>query len=297
MNVLKKSICYVVLLLSGNALFAQAHLLNAYTPEEAQMMQELDNMEDYKPLDFGYIDNRDVLWSKTVWEIIDLDERVNFPYYFPVDSVNMDPTRKSLFNVLLDGIKEGNIADVYVDSYFKERLSYSDILKTLTTIDTTDLGKEQINAGEALSAEYIDKKEITSYNIEEYHVKGIWYFDKRLGELKYRMLGIAPVSADVNFLNDDSETALVELFWVWYPSARETLHQAKVFNGENTASPFDFDRLLISRRFNGIIFREDNMYGNRNVKDYVTDNALMQLLESDRIKESVRNIEMDMWNY
>ena len=35
----------------------------------------------------------------------------------------------------------------------------------------------------------------------------------------------------------------------------------------------------------------------REVKDYINDNALMQLMESERIKEQIRNIEIDLWNY
>lgn len=286
---------FLMLALSG-FVFSQAHLLNAYTPEEAELLLELENMEDFEPLSFGYVDNRDVLWSKVVWEIVDLDERVNFPFYFPVDSTNIDQNRRSLFKVLVDGIRDGDIMDVYADSYFRQKVSYEDILSGMSKVDTTDLGREQINAGETLSAEYVDRRDITAYDIQEYHIRGMWYFDKRLGELRYRLLGIAPVAPDVNFIDSDNPD-LVELFWVWYPSAREVLHQAKAYNSQNSASTFSYDRLLVSRRFNGIIYREENVYGNRDVKDYLNDNALMQLLESDRIKESIRNIEQDMWNY
>ncbi|UPF09317.1 gliding motility protein GldN, partial [Flavobacterium psychrophilum] len=31
--------------------------------------------------------------------------------------------------------------------------------------------------------------------------------------------------------------------------------------------------------------------------DYMKDNSLMQLLESERVKDKVRNFEQDMWNY
>ncbi len=105
----------MMLALSG-FVFSQAHLLNAYTPEEAELLLELENMEDFEPLSFGYVDNRDVLWSKVVWEIVDLDERVNFPFYFPVDSTNIDQNRRSLFKVLVDGIRDGDIMDVYDES-------------------------------------------------------------------------------------------------------------------------------------------------------------------------------------
>ena len=89
----------------------------------------------------------------------------------------------------------------------------------------------------------------------------------------------------------------MELFWVWFPGVREVLHNAKAFNRQNSSQPITFDHLLNSRRFNGVIYKEDNEYGDRTVEDYINNNALMQLLESDRIKEQIRNFEQDMWNY
>ena len=34
-------------------------------------------------LEFDYIDERDILWSKIVYEKIDLNEKLNFPLLFP----------------------------------------------------------------------------------------------------------------------------------------------------------------------------------------------------------------------
>ncbi|HNQ28046.1 MAG TPA: gliding motility protein GldN, partial [Aquaticitalea sp.] len=123
--------------------------------------------------------------------------------------------------------------------------------------------------------------------------------DKRQGELKYRILGIAPAAQDVNFIDseDQANKEPIALFWVFYPEVREVLHQAKAFNNKNSSMPFSFDHLLNSRRFNGYMYKEENVYGDREVKDYVADNALMQLLESDRIKEKIRDFEQDMWSY
>ena len=45
------------------------------------------------------------------------------------------------------------------------------------------------------------------------------------------------------------------------------------------------------------VYKEENVYGDREVKEYIAENALMQLLESDRIKEKIRNFELDMWAY
>lgn len=280
---------------------AQANILNAKKPEEIGIRtEEQKAIDNDAPLEYGYVDDRDILWSKTVWETIDLDERVNFPLYYPTDTVDIGSDRRSLYNVLIKNIKNGNLEDVYVDSYFTEKRKFSDLKATLQKVDTTDLGYEQLNAGEAVSPEYVNRRNITAADIVEYRIKGIWYFDKRQGELKYRLLGIAPVAPDVNFIDDESmapEDALVPLFWVWYPSARQILHDAKVFNASNSAMPISFDMLLNARRFNAVIYKEDNVHGDRQIRDYIADNALFQLLEAQRIKETIRDREQDMWAY
>lgn len=280
---------------------AQANILNAKRPEEIGVRTETQKaLDNDKPLDYGYVDDRDILWSKTVWEIVDLDERVNFPLYYPTDTIDIGADRRSLYDVFIKNIKNGKLTDIYVDSYFTEKRKFEDLTATLVKVDTTDLGYEQLNAGEQISPEYINRRDLTAADIEQYRIKGIWYFDKRQGELKYRMLGIAPVAPDVNFIDDESmapEDALVELFWVWLPSARQILHEAKVFNQRNSAQPISFDMLLNARRFNGIIYKEDNVHGDRDIQDYIADNALFQLLEAERIKEQIRDREQDMWAY
>ncbi|WP_422083456.1 gliding motility protein GldN [Ulvibacterium sp.] len=283
------------------SVMAQANILNAKKPEDIGKRTEAQKaMDNDAPLEYGYVDDRDILWSKTVWEVIDLDERVNFPLYYPIDTVDIGADRRSLYDVLMKNIKNGKLQDVYVDSYFTEKRNFDDLTATLQKVDTTDYGYEQLNAGEELSQEFVIRRDLTAADIEEYRIKGIWYFDKRQGELKYRLLGIAPVAPDVNFIDDESMDpgdAKVELFWVWYPGARQILHDAKVFNQRNSAQPISFDMLLNARRFNGVIYREDNVHGDREINDYISENALFQLLEANRIKEVIRDREQDMWAY
>ena len=283
------------------SIMAQANILNAKLPEDigkktqAQIEQDAD-----EPLEYGYVDDRDILWSKTVWEIIDLDERVNFPLYYPTDTIGIGADRRSLYHVLMKNIRNGNLTEVYADSYFTEKRKLEDLSATLRKVDTTDLGYEQLNAGEQISPEFINRRDLTAADIEEFRIKGMWYFDKRQGELKYRLLGIAPVAPDVNFIDDESMGTgenKVELFWVWYPAARQILHDAKVYNQQNSARPISFDMLLNARRFNGVIYKEENVHEDREISDYIFDNALFQLLEAQRIKEGIRDREQDMWAY
>lgn len=295
----KLGFLFVFSLVFSHYAFSQANLLNAKNPAEIGVRSEAQIKEDNdNPLPYAYVDDRDIVWSTTTWEIIDLNERVNFPLLFPIDTIDISNDRRSLYDVLLRAMKEGKLKETYVDSYFTEKKSYNDLKYSLSKADTLEAGYELLNSGQPLPPEYIVRTDITSADIVQYRIKGLWYFDKRQGELKYRLLGIAPVAPDVSAIGtNDATSHLVELFWVWYPSARDILHRAKVFNQKNSAKPISFDHLLNSRRFSGIIYKEDNIYGDRPVDKYLPYNALYQLLESDRIKERIRDREQDMWAY
>ena len=296
MNI-KSFLLTVATVFTATSMFAQANVLNAKSPDEIGVRTEAQKAVDNdKPLEYGYVDDRDILFSKMVWEKVVLDERANFPLYYPIDTNNIGSDRRSLYDVLMKSIKDGEIENIYDDSYFTTKRTLKDIESALVMVDTTELGIEQLNAGEELSAEYINRRDITSADIKEYHIKGLWYFDKRQSEMKYRLLGIAPVAPDVNFI-DEEEPDLVALFWVFFPDAREVLHEAKSFNNENSTIPFSFDHVLNARRFHGYIFKEENVQGDRAITEYVSENALMQLLESERIKDKIRDFELDMWTY
>jgi hypothetical protein len=76
-------ILVLVIALNSSYSWSQSNLLNAKVPQEIGMKVD----ETQSPIAYGYIDDRDVLWAKTIWEIIDLNERINFPYYYPTDGL------------------------------------------------------------------------------------------------------------------------------------------------------------------------------------------------------------------
>lgn len=280
---------------------AQSNMLNATTPNEIGVeTKEQDAAYKDRPLSYVYVDDRDMMWSKVVWEYIDLNERLNLKYYYPIHENSTSERRKSLFSTLLDGIMKDQITEVYDDTHFTTKLTKKEIEAKLFRIDTTDAGKDELNSGNTDIEEYITRTEINPGDIEGYKIKGIWFFDKMQGDMRFRLLGIAPVAPDVQ-TKGRSDIEVVDeklaLFWVWYPSARQNLYDMKVFNPKNASHPISFDHLLNAKHFDSNIYREQNIYGNRDVSDYVKGNALFQVLESNRIKESIRDKELDFWNY
>lgn len=324
----------VVLGLSSTVAFAQSNLLNAKTPDQIGKKTEAElNADNDKPLPYGYVMDRDVLLGKRVWEIIDLDERVNFPLYYPVEGDIMETTdRQPLYNVLIKGIRDGKITEVYNSSYFTDKKTVEDIEGSLSNVTITNQGIDVIitefgdytypedfeditdyiiytyknrktDKDEVYNKvfrdyldEYIVEEKIEAYHVNSYKIVGYWYFDKRQGELKYRLLGLCPVVPDVYTMGNE-EKDYVELFWVYFPASRDILHEAKAFNNRNSAMPFSFDHMLNSRRFSAQIYAEENVHSDRLIRDYIQENAQMQLLESDRVKEKIRDFEQDMWNY
>lgn len=272
--------------ITSGVIHGQANLLNAKSVDQIgkKTSQQIAADND-APLPYSYIDQRDVLWSKVVWEVVDLNQKINLPYYFPIDTMNISNDRRSLFDTLYKGVRTGAIKEAYSDSFFNGKVTREEIADLLINVR-----KEGAN---------IDTFRISTQDITAFKVKGMWYFDKRLGELKYRMLAIAPLGPDVKTLGvaEIEDDNLYELFWVFYPAAREVLHKAKVFNPKNSSHPISLDHLLTARRFSSVIVRTENTYNNRKISDYVRGNSLFQLLEADKIKEDIRNREIDMWNY
>jgi gliding motility associated protien GldN len=230
----------------------------------------------------------------------------------------------------LKNIKSGKITEVYTDSYFNTKRTLKDMATSFAYTDTLQAGLDEINnngidnyksrvvpevvkkdkkgkvisvtpasvipAAKVLDPQYINKQELTAQDVSGYKIKGYWYFDKRLAELKYRLIGICPVAPEAKERNSENPD-YIELFWVYFPSIRDILHEAKSFNNRNSSMPIDFDTLLNSRKFNEVIYQEENVQGDRTIEKYTKDNAQMQLLESERIKEKIRDFEHDMWNY
>lgn len=302
---LKNLLSVIFALVLSASTVAQSNLLNAKTPDEigkktpAQLISDND-----KPLPYGYVHDRDVLMGKTIWEFIDIDERINFPLYYPIDTNFVGKDRRALFDVLVKNIKNGKITEVYADDYFNTKKTFKDMASSFTYIDTIDAGKDEINnyyddyksGKKVLDPQFINKKELDASYISGYRIKGYWYFDKRQGELKYRLIALCPVTPEARDAGNDNAD-VIDLFWVYFPATRDILHEAKAFNDKNSAMPITFDHLLNSRRFNGQIYKEENVYGDREIQQYMKENSQNQLLESERVKEKIRSFESDMWNY
>ena len=262
-----------------------------------------------KPLEYGFVDDKDILKSMFVWEIIDMNDKVNQPFYYDnPDGLLSSPTR-SLYQLLLDAAISGKIAEVYDDENFVTKLTPEGIQKRLESVRISDAAIDILNTGRQLTEDekkqYTDIFKTTTDKVKVLKIMGMWFIDKRDGQMKYRPLGIAAMGPDPAVQGRTGPNGeplagadeLIDLFWIYYPTAREVLANNYVFNKKNSAADLSFDDLINARRFSSIIYKSSSGLGDGTIKDYIPRNADEQLEESDRIKEQILEMENEMWNY
>jgi len=312
---MKKYISSLLVLASGFA-FSQS-ILNASSPEEFRQMRA-ENMKKVgdtvisnkvTPLEYGFVDEKDVLKSMMVWEVIDLNDKINQPFYYDNPNGLLSKTTRSLYQILLDAALSGQIDEVYDDENLSIKLTPDAIKARLEKVVLNDAAVDIMATGRQLTEqerkEYTDIFQTTTEKVKVLKIMGMWFIDKRDGQMKYRPLAISAMGPDpaVQGVYDAEgkpiagKDELIDLFWVYYPKAREILANNYVFNRANSSADLSFDDIINARRFSSIIYKSTNGLGDGTIKDYVPQNAEEQLAESQRIKEQILQMENDMWNY
>lgn len=245
-----------------------------------------------KPTPLPYVREADVMWSKMVWRIIDLREKMNQTLYFPTKEVQ---GRRNLVNLFVEGIKDGKLTayDAKEDDEFKVPMTF-DQVKEAFGATTRTMKVRDIDTGEM-----IDKPvtgEVRSEEVKQFMIKEEWYFDKQTSTLNVRVIGICPIKEYFRDEDVNQETVVRrQLFWIYYPEARELMAANEVFNPLNTARNSSYDDIFLKRRFNSYIVKESNIYDNRNISQYLVGKNAM--IESKRIESEIFDYEQNLWEY
>ena len=324
-----KKFFIIVFILLSFYVSGQFNLLNASSPEEVGVKTEKQEELDFnEPLVYPYVDDKDILWSKVVYEYIDGYEQFNYPLFYPLLDSEFSSDRKSMWRILreyifeqtvqdevdleIEGNEEKEVLVIYNPAYRNFNVKFGEDLRS-----PRQEGSEGFSLVEGIGLEdsnldgTVDDNDITylkSSNIVGYNIKGLWYFDKKYGELRYRLIGIQSVGYvefDLNSAQIDFESGVTQnkptpkaLFWLWYKDIRDILHQHYVFSDKNNSKRISFDQLLLSRKFHTYLYRIDNVMDDRELIDtpYINDDPYLRITESQRLKGIIRNFEHDMWS-
>ncbi len=268
-----------------------------------------DNIKKRKPVVLPPIREADVVWSKIIWRIIDVREKMNQHFYFPQKPT---ATRQNLMDILLDGIKNHGLTAYDIDTdEFETPISYEEIMKKL------DGGSQKIQVRNQLTGELEEKTvEASSAGTSEvlqFMLKEEWVFDKSNSTLRKRIIGICPIrvyekqgnfvqplvddnESTVNYENEQPNNKLrQQLFWIYFPEARPLLAVKEAFKRKNNAHKLSYDDVFIMRYFTSFITRSSDRPDGKAISDYAK--GLDQIIEAERIKEEVLLLEDSMWEY
>lgn len=280
---------FIILLFFGCGL----GLIQSNAQEEILAARPLDNIFEKehiaskKPIPYPSLREADIVWSKRVWRVIDLREKINLPLYYPTD---FRDDRYSLIGLFLHGIQyEGLPAYSINDDEFRIMIGWDDVQNVMGA--ATEM-QEVVNpeTGEITQQEISTNVRVDE--VKQLLVKEVWYFDKNYSRMDVRILGICPIR---EYANEAGEMVKRQTFWIYFPEARDLMARHEVFNATNDAQRRSFDDVFIKRYFGSYITQETNVYNNRNIESYAV--GIDAALEAQRIKNEIFTFEQDLWHY
>ena len=295
----------ILLLVTSTLCLVGVNAQDVLTTEEMNSVYKKEKHHNKIVQKYAPLRQADVMWSRKIWREIDMRQKINHPFYYPEnDGVGHTiQDRKSLIDVIYSAIQEGSITaydNAAMDDEFREEMSQDAIKKIggakeeMVEVVDWDAVAEGADPSEATRME-LNKTAFNRNSIKKWRLKEEWFFDKQRSVMDVRIIGLAPLQEDRDEVNGQILGTFSPLFWVYFPEAREILINAEVFNlVKNNAERRTYDDIFWKRMFGSTITKESSVM-DRRVNEYMV--GLDALLEAERIKTEIFNIEHDLWEY
>jgi len=251
-----------------------------------------EHYQERQVVPYAYLREADVMWSKKIWRVIDLKEKMNLALGLPASKSMKD--RKSLIDVIFDAVEEGTLtAYNTIDDEFTMPMTTEELGKVGgagTDSTTYTEPNPPYNQIDTVIIRTFSRDKVVGYRIKEE-----WFFDKQRSVMDVRIIGLAPLIYEVDEYGVTREGAKkVPIYWIYYPEARKILTNTECFNRGNDAERRTYDDIFQKRLFASFIMKESNVF-DRRIEDY--RQGMDALLEAERVKTDIVNMEHDMWEY
>ena len=297
----------ILLFVTSTLFLVGVNAQDVLTPQDMNSVYKKEKHHNKRVQKYAPLRQADVVWSRKIWREIDLRQKINHPFYYPenngIPGAAKTDDRKSLIDVIYSAVKEGSITaygNAVYDDEFREEMSQEDIKKiggaSEEMIDVTDFDAlaEGVDIDDA-TKQQLSKTYFNRNTVKKWRLKEEWFFDKQRSVMDVRIIGIAPLKEDRDEVNGQILGTFSPLFWVYFPEAREILINAEVFNlVKNNAERRTYDDIFWKRMFGSTVTKESSVM-DRKVNEYMV--GLDALLEAERIKTEIFNIEHDLWEY
>ena len=244
------------------------------------------NILNAKVTPYANVREADAAYQKRVWREIDLREKMNRYMASP---------KQRLIDILLTSIDAGELTaydptaskDDPGGDAFSTRLTAAQARSRMADSSIVDkFDKDGNKTGSEFRAGEFNPDSVIKFRIKE-----DWIFDRQRSIWEPRIVGIAPlVKPKAAGLELDYQPA----FWVYFPEARPILATKEAVNRNNDATGLSFDDVFVKRLFTSYIVKQSNDKDER-IRDYAQ--GIDKLYESDRIKKSLMDWEINLWQY
>lgn len=279
-----KAVLYTLVMISMSELQAQSVI-----GPDCQYAWAKTDSRNKKPVPYPYVREADVIWSKRVWRVLDMREKMNHPLYYPLQPL---ADRQSLFDVIKSGIRSGEItaySNPVLDDEFQSPMSKVEAEKIF--VKTENMAIEDLESP-GIYRDTAVLSELSSASVMQYWIKEDWFFDKQRSVMEVRIVGICPLKE--NYDEKGELRGLTPLFWIYYPQARNLFVKHETFVRHNNARRMNYDEIFMKRFFASYIYKESNVY-DRRIDEYAS--GLTALQEGEEIKKELLEYEHDFWHY
>ena len=226
----------------------------------------------------------DVVWRRDIYREIDLNKDANGGLYYPVEPQDRQLNLFTyIFKLALNG---------YVPVY-EYRLDGNEAFNDSARVQMkTILDNFHIYYEEKDGKIRVDNSDIPSAEVKLYYLKESAYYDQANSTFHRKVLALSPV-----MLREDDfggEAAKYPLFWVRYADLEPYLSRQTVMTSNlNNAATMSMEDYFTLNRYEGKIYKTNNMLGKTLAQYCPTDSALQK--EQMKIEAELKAFEQNIF--